>query len=166
MIISYPHNPTGEVVELDFFQKWSISAGENQMLLIHDFAYADLCFDGYKAPSLLQVKGAKDIAVEIFSMSKSYSMAGWRVGFVCGNREMVHALTRIKSYLDYGMFQPIQIASIIALNEDQSCVQEVVDVYRERRDSLISGLNRSGCRWNRLGRPCLSGLGSRRNSSI
>ena len=144
LILSFPHNPTGEVVELDFFEKVVDFCKENQMLLIHDLAYADLCFDGYKAPSLLQVKGAKDIGVEIFSMSKSYSMAGWRVGFVCGNREMVNALTRIKSYLDYGMFQPIQIAAIIALNEEQSCVQEIVDVYRERRDVLISGLNRVG----------------------
>ena len=144
LILSFPHNPTGEVVELDFFEKVVDFCKENQMLLIHDLAYADLCFDGYKAPSLLQVKGARDIGVEIFSMSKSYSMAGWRVGFVCGNREMVNALTRIKSYLDYGMFQPIQIAAIIALNEEQSCVQEIVDVYRDRRDVLISGLNRIG----------------------
>ena len=144
LIISFPHNPTGEVVELDFFEKVVDFCKEHQMLLVHDLAYADLTFDGYKAPSLLQVKGAKDIGVELFSMSKSYNMAGWRVGFVCGNREMVSALTRIKSYLDYGMFQPIQIAAIIALNEDQSCVQEIVDVYRERRDTLITGLSRAG----------------------
>ncbi len=144
LIISFPHNPTGQVVEMDFFEKVVAFCKENQMLLIHDLAYADLCFDGYQAPSLLQVKGAKDIGVEVFSMSKSYSMAGWRVGFVCGNREMVHALTRIKSYLDYGMFQPIQIAAIIALNEDQSCVGEIVDIYRERRDVLVQGLNRVG----------------------
>jgi alanine-synthesizing transaminase len=144
LIISFPHNPTGEVVELDFFEKVVDFCRENEMLLIHDFAYADLCFDGYRAPSLLQVKGAKDVGVELFSMSKSYSMAGWRVGFVCGNREMVQALTRIKSYLDYGMFQPIQIAAIIALNEDQACVQQIVEVYRERRDTLVQGLNRIG----------------------
>ncbi|MEW6264186.1 MAG: aminotransferase class I/II-fold pyridoxal phosphate-dependent enzyme [Thermodesulfobacteriota bacterium] len=144
LIISFPHNPTGEVVELSFFEKLVDYCQENQMLLIHDLAYADLCFDGYKAPSLLQAKRAKDVGVEIFSMSKSYSMAGWRVGFVCGNRQMVQALTRIKSYLDYGMFQPIQIAAIIALNEEQTCVQEIVNIYRERRDALIAGLNRIG----------------------
>lgn len=144
LIISFPHNPTGEVVELDFFEKVVAFCKEHQILLVHDLAYADITFDGYKAPSLLQVKGAKDIGVELFSMSKSYSMAGWRVGFVCGNREMVNALTRIKSYLDYGMFQPIQIAAIIALNEDQDCVNEIVEVYRERRDALIGGLNRIG----------------------
>jgi alanine-synthesizing transaminase len=144
LIISFPHNPTGEVVELDFFEKVVAFCKENQILLVHDLAYADITFDGYKAPSLLQVKGAKDIGVELFSMSKSYSMAGWRVGFVCGNRDMVNALTRIKSYLDYGMFQPIQIAAIIALNEDQDCVNEIVEVYRDRRDALISGLNRIG----------------------
>lgn len=144
LIISFPHNPTGAVVDLEFFQRVVDFCKENQILLIHDFAYADLCFDDYKAPSLLQAKGAKDIGVEIFSMSKSYSMAGWRVGYVCGNSEMVKALTRIKSYLDYGMFQPIQIASIIAMNEDQSCVQEIVDAYRERRDTLVNGLNRIG----------------------
>lgn len=144
LIISFPHNPTGQVVELDFFEKVVDFCKENQMLLVHDLAYADLCFDGYKAPSLLQVKGAKDIGVELFSLSKSYSMAGWRVGFVCGNKEMVNALTRIKSYLDYGMFQPIQIAAIIALNEDQECVKDIVEVYRDRRDTLVNGLNRIG----------------------
>ena len=144
LIISFPHNPTGEVVEIDFFEKVVDFCRENEMLLVHDLAYADLCFDGYKAPSLLQVKGAKDVGVELFSMSKSYSMAGWRVGFVCGNPEMVQALTRIKSYLDYGMFQPIQIAAIIALNGDQSCVQQIVETYRDRRDTLVQGLNRIG----------------------
>jgi alanine-synthesizing transaminase len=144
LIISFPHNPTGEVVDLEFFEKLVAFCKEHQILLVHDLAYADITFDGYKAPSLLQVKGAKDIGVELFSMSKSYSMAGWRVGFVCGNRDMVNALTRIKSYLDYGMFQPIQIAAIIALNEDQACVNEIVEVYKERRDALISGLNRIG----------------------
>ena len=144
LIISFPHNPTGQVVELDFFEKVVDFCREHEMMVIHDFAYADLTFDDYKAPSLLQVKGAKEVGVEVFSLSKSYSMAGWRVGFVNGNREMVQALTRIKSYLDYGMFQPIQIAAIIALNEDQSCVQSIVDVYKERRDTLITGLNRIG----------------------
>ncbi|MBU2548099.1 MAG: aminotransferase class I/II-fold pyridoxal phosphate-dependent enzyme [Proteobacteria bacterium] len=144
LIISYPHNPTGEVVELDFFEKVVDFCKAHDMLLIHDLAYADLTFDGYKAPSLLQVKGAKDIGVELFSLSKSYSMAGWRLGFVCGNREMVNALTRIKSYLDYGAFQPIQIAGIIALNESQACVKEIVETYRKRRDTLIKGLKRIG----------------------
>lgn len=112
-------------------------AKEHNIFVIHDFAYADLAFDGYTPPSFLQAKGAKDVGVEFFSMSKSYSMAGWRVGFCCGNKQMVHALTRIKSYLDYGIFQPIQIASIIALNGDQSCVGEIVEEYRIRRDTLI-----------------------------
>ncbi len=119
-------------------------AKEHNIFVIHDFAYADLAFDGYTPPSFLQAKGAKDVGVEFFSMSKSYSMAGWRVGFCCGNKQMVHALTRIKSYLDYGIFQPIQIASIIALNGDQSCVGEIVEEYRIRRDTLIQGLNRIG----------------------
>lgn len=144
LIMSFPHNPTTVVKDLNFFQAVVDFCRENNMYLIHDLAYADLTFDGYEAPSLLQVEGAKDIGVELFSMSKSYSMAGWRVGFVSGNKDMVHALTRLKSYLDYGVFQPIQIAAIIALNEDQSCVGEIVDVYRERRDTLISGLARIG----------------------
>jgi alanine-synthesizing transaminase len=142
LIISYPHNPTTTVVDLDFFQKIVDFAKEHEMMVIHDLAYADLTFDGYQAPSFLQARGAKDIGVELFSMSKSYSMAGWRVGYCIGNAEMVSALTRIKSYLDYGVFQPIQIAAIIALTEDQSCVNEIVSVYQARRDVLIDGLNR------------------------
>ena len=144
LVISFPHNPTGAVVDLPFFEKVVDFCKENKILLVHDLAYADLCFDGYQAPSLLEVRGAKDIGVELFSMSKSYNMAGWRIGFVCGNREMVGALTRIKSYLDYGAFQPIQIAAIIALNESQECVAEIANVYRERRDALVSGLERAG----------------------
>ena len=144
LIISFPHNPTTEVVDLDFFRKIVDFAKENHMMVIHDLAYADLAFDGYQAPSFLQVPGAKDVGVEFFSMSKSYSMAGWRVGFCVGNPEMVAALTRIKSYLDYGVFQPIQIAATIALNEDQSCVDKIVSVYRSRRDALVDGLNRVG----------------------
>lgn len=144
LVISFPHNPTGEVVDLEFFEKVVAFCKEHKILLVHDLAYADLCYDGYTAPSMLQVKGAKDIGVEVFSMSKSYNMAGWRIGYVCGNREMVNALTRIKSYLDYGAFQPIQIASIIALNESQECVDEIVSVYKERRDTLVSGLERAG----------------------
>ncbi|MBS3778786.1 MAG: aminotransferase class I/II-fold pyridoxal phosphate-dependent enzyme [Desulfovermiculus sp.] len=144
LILSYPHNPTTSVVDLDFFQKIVDFAREHNIWVIHDLAYADLAFDGYSPPSFLQAEGAKEVGVEFFSMSKSYSMAGWRVGFCSGNPEMVHALTRIKSYLDYGIFQPIQIASIVALNESQDCVQEIVHEYKLRRDSLVSGLNRIG----------------------
>ena len=144
LVISFPHNPTTAVVGLDFFQNIVDIAEEHQMMVIHDLAYADLTFDGYEAPSFLQVPGAKDVGVEFFSLSKSYSMPGWRVGFCVGNQEMIAALTRIKSYLDYGVFQPIQIASIIALNEDQSCVQDIVSIYKSRRDVLIDGLNRVG----------------------
>jgi len=144
LVISYPHNPTTEVVTLDFFQKVVDYARENQILVIHDFAYADLVFDGYQAPSFLQAKGAKDVGVEFFSLSKSYSMAGWRMGFCCGNPEAVAALKRIKSYLDYGVFQPIQIASIIALNGPEDCVKEIRSTYKERRDALVRGLNRAG----------------------
>ncbi len=144
LIISFPHNPTTMVIDKTFFEKIVDFAKENRLIVLHDFAYADLTFDGYRAPSFLEVPGAKDIGVEFFSMSKSYSMAGWRVGFCVGNRHIIHALTRIKSYLDYGIFQPIQIAAIIALNGDQSCVQEIVDTYRSRRDALIRGLNRIG----------------------
>ena len=144
LIISYPHNPTTEVVDLAFFQKIVDYAKEHGIMVIHDFAYADLVFDGYKPPSFLQVPGAKDIGVELFSLSKSYSMPGWRVGFCVGNPVLVAALKRIKSYLDYGMFQPIQIASIIALNGPYDCVTEIVNTYKERRDVLIDGLNRVG----------------------
>lgn len=144
VIVSYPHNPTTEVVDLEFFQKIVDYAREHNILVIHDFAYADLVFDGYKAPSLLQVKGAKDVGVEFFSLSKSYSMPGWRVGFCVGNKETIAALRRVKSYLDYGIFQPIQIAAIIALNGPYDCVEEIRQTYQERRDTLISGLNRIG----------------------
>jgi alanine-synthesizing transaminase len=144
LILSYPHNPTTEVVDLDFFQKVVDFAKEHQLIVVHDFAYADLCFDGYKAPSFMQAKGARDVGVEFFSLSKSYSMAGWRVGFAVGNPRLIHALARIKSYLDYGIFQPIQIAAIIALNEEQDCVDEIVTTYQKRRNTLIHGLDRSG----------------------
>ncbi|MBU2623888.1 MAG: aminotransferase class I/II-fold pyridoxal phosphate-dependent enzyme [Proteobacteria bacterium] len=144
LIISYPHNPTTEVVNLDFFEKIVDYAKEHDIMVIHDFAYADLTFDGYTAPSFLQVKGAKDVGVEFFSLSKSYNMPGWRVGFCVGNPEIVAALRRIKSYLDYGVFQPIQIASIIALNGPQDCVKDICNTYRERRDALINGLGRVG----------------------
>jgi alanine-synthesizing transaminase len=144
LVLSFPHNPTGAVVDLEFFEKVVDFCAEHRILVVHDLAYADLCFDGYKAPSLLQVKGAKDIGVEAFSLSKSYSMAGWRIGFIVGNPKMVSALTRIKSYLDYGAFQPIQIASIIALNGPQECVAEICKTYKDRRDALCDGLNRAG----------------------
>jgi len=144
LIICYPHNPTTATVELGFFQKIVDFAKEHGIYVIHDLAYADLCFDGYVAPSFLQIPGAKDVGVEFFSLSKSYSMPGWRMGFCCGNRDMVYALTRMKSYLDYGIFQPIQIASIIALNGPQECVQEIVDIYEDRRNALVEGLNRIG----------------------
>jgi alanine-synthesizing transaminase len=144
LIISYPHNPTTEVVDLDFFEKIVAYAKEHDIMVIHDFAYADLTFDGYEAPSFLQAEGARNVGVEFFSMSKSYSMPGWRVGFCVGNPEIIFALKRIKSYLDYGIFQPIQIASIIALNEEQNCVAEIRDTYCERRDALIAGLGRIG----------------------
>lgn len=146
LILSYPHNPTTETVDISFFEKIVDYAKEHKIMIIHDFAYADLVFDGYKAPSFLQVKGAKDVGVEFFSLSKSYNMPGWRVGFCVGNRETVAALRRIKSYLDYGIFQPIQIASIIALNGPQDCVENIRLTYKERRDTLINGLNRIG--WN------------------
>ena len=144
MILSFPHNPTTRVIDLDFFRKIVDFAREHDILIVHDFAYADLTFDGYQAPSILQVEGARDVAVEFYSLSKSYSMAGWRVGFCVGNQRMVHALTRIKSYLDYGMFQPLQIAAISALRGDQECVREIVGTYRDRRDVLCEGLNRIG----------------------
>ncbi|MEW5734899.1 MAG: aminotransferase class I/II-fold pyridoxal phosphate-dependent enzyme [Thermodesulfobacteriota bacterium] len=144
LIICYPHNPTTEVVDLAFFEKIVAWAKEHDIMVVHDLAYADLTFDGYKAPSFLQVPGAKDVGVEFFSLSKSYSMAGWRVGFCVGNPEIVFALRRIKSYLDYGIFQPIQIASIIALRENQDCVEEIRSIYEARRDALCEGLNRIG----------------------
>ena len=144
LILSFPHNPTTQVVDLDFFRQVIDFAKANNLIVIHDLAYADLVFDGYKAPSILQVPGARERAVELFSLSKSYNMPGWRVGFCVGNRELIHALTRIKSYLDYGMFQPIQIASIAALRGPQECVHEIVEVYRSRRDALCDGLTRAG----------------------
>jgi alanine-synthesizing transaminase len=144
LIISYPHNPTTSVVDIDFFKKIVDFCKEHEMMVIHDFAYADLAFDGYEPPSFLQVPGAKDVGVEFYSMTKSYSMPGWRVGFCVGNREIVAALRRIKSYLDYGIFQPIQIAAIIALKGPDDCVKEIADVYRERRDALVKGLGRIG----------------------
>lgn len=144
VLLSFPHNPTTCCVGIDFFTRVIELAREYGLLVIHDFAYADLVFDGYRAPSILQVEGAREVAVEFFSLSKSYSMAGWRVGFCAGNREIIAALARLKSYLDYGIFQPIQIAAIIALNECDQHVREIVETYRSRRDALIDGLERAG----------------------
>ncbi|OQY02477.1 MAG: alanine transaminase [Desulfobacteraceae bacterium 4572_130] len=144
LVLSYPHNPTTEVVNIEFFEKIVDYAKEHNIMVIHDLAYADIVFDGYKAPSFLQAKGARDVGVEFFSLSKSYNMPGWRVGFCVGNSKIISALKRIKSYLDYGMFQPIQIASIIALNGPQDCVKEICDLYKTRRDCLINGLHKVG----------------------
>ena len=144
ILISFPHNPTTTCVDLDFFREVIRLARHHGSYVVHDFAYADLGFDGYKPPSILEVEGAKDIAVEIFSMSKSYNMAGWRVGFCLGNSKMIGALARIKSYLDYGVFQPIQIASIIALRECEEETNKICAIYQRRRDVLVEGLNRAG----------------------
>jgi len=144
ILISFPHNPTTTCVDLDFFKEVIRLAREHGTMVVHDFAYADICFDGYKAPSILQVEGAKEVAVEIFSLSKSYNMAGWRVGFCLGNPRVIAALARIKSYLDYGVFQPIQIASIIALRECEEATRNICTTYQKRRDVLVSGLNRAG----------------------
>jgi alanine-synthesizing transaminase len=144
LVLSFPHNPTCLTVDMDFFSRVVDFARTRSIIVIHDFAYADLTFDGYVAPSFLQVPGAKDVGVEFFSLSKSYNMPGWRVGFCVGNPRLIAALGRIKSYLDYGIFQPIQIASIIALNGSRTCIDETVAVYQARRDFLVDGLNRIG----------------------
>ena len=144
MIINFPHNPTTLLVGIDFFEKVVDFAKEHDLIVIHDFAYGDIVFDGYKAPSFLQVPGAKDVGVEFFSLSKSYNMPGWRVGFAVGNAEIINALARIKSYQDYGMFQPIQIAATVALNGPRDCVEEICETYRSRRDVLCESLNRIG----------------------
>ena len=144
LFINFPSNPTAQCVELDFFIRIVSMAKQHKIWVIHDLAYADLCYDGYRAPSILQVEGALDVAVEFFSLSKTYNMPGWRVGFCCGNHELVGALTRIKSYLDYGMFTPIQVAAIAALEGDQKCVSETISIYKARRDVLCSGLKNIG----------------------
>lgn len=144
LVLNFPSNPTTQCVELDFFEKVVAIAREHDIWVVQDLAYADLCFDGYQAPSILQVDGAKDIAVEFFSMSKSYNMPGWRVGFCVGNPTLVGALERIKSYLDYGMFTPIQVAAISALEGDQSCVEDINKLYLNRRNVLCDGLNDAG----------------------
>jgi len=144
ILTSFPHNPTTRCVELDFFERLVRFAREYEVMLVHDFAYADIGFDGYRPPSLLQVEGAKEVGVELYTLSKSHSMAGWRVGFVVGNPEMVDALAQLKSYLDYGTFQPIQIAAIIALNEGDEFIDQVDAVYQRRRNTLVDGLARAG----------------------
>src|SRR5271163_4614407 len=141
LILNFPSNPTAQCVELSFFERLVALCKELGIYLVHDLAYADLVFDGYRAPSILQVPGAKDIAVEFFTLSKSYNMPGWRVGFMVGNPELVAALGRLKSYFDYGTFTPIQVAAILALEGPQECVQEICDNYRKRRDVLVKGLN-------------------------
>lgn len=144
LVLNFPSNPTTHCVELEFFEKVVAIAREHQIWVVQDLAYADLCFDGYEAPSILQVEGARDVAVEFFSLSKSYNMPGWRVGFCCGNSQLVGALARMKSYLDYGMFTPIQVAAISALEGDQSCVDTVRELYLSRRNVLCEGLNAAG----------------------
>ncbi|HYB92198.1 MAG TPA: alanine transaminase [Candidatus Binataceae bacterium] len=144
LIMNFPHNPTTATVDLRFMKRIVDFAAENSLMVAHDFAYADLCFDGYKAPSMMQVAGAKEIGVEFFTLSKSYNMPGWRIGFAVGNREMIGALARLKSYFDYGIFTPLQVAAITALNGPQECVAEIVATYRRRRDVLVDGLNRAG----------------------
>ena len=146
LIVNFPSNPTTQCVDLAFFERLVALAREHHVYIVHDLAYADIVFDGYKAPSIMQVPGARDIAVEFFTMSKSYNMAGWRVGYMVGNRELVTALARMKSYHDYGTFTPIQVASIIALEGPQDCVETVRRVYQGRRDVMCSGLKAIG--WN------------------
>jgi len=144
LILNFPGNPTSQCVELDFFEKVVAICKEHNIWIVHDIAYADIVFDGYVAPSILQVPGAKDIAVEFFTLSKSYNMPGWRVGFMCGNPTLVSALTKIKAYMDYGTFTPIQVAAITALEGPQDCVKEICEMYRCRRDVLCDGLNAMG----------------------
>jgi alanine-synthesizing transaminase len=144
LVLNFPGNPTTQCVELDFFQRVIDIAGDHGIWVVHDLAYADIVFDGYQAPSILQVPGAKDISVEFFTLSKSYNMPGWRVGFMCGNKTLVGALARIKSYLDYGTFTPIQVAAITALEGPQQCVREIAATYQGRRDVLCKGLNEAG----------------------
>ncbi len=146
LVISFPNNPTTQTVDLDFFEKIVKFAEKEGIIVIHDLAYSEICFDGYSAPSFLQARGAKEVGVEFYSLSKTYNMAGWRVGFCVGNPEVVAALSRLKSYYDYGMFTPVQVAAAAALRGSDSCIHEICDTYRRRRDTLASGLNRAG--WN------------------
>jgi alanine-synthesizing transaminase len=154
LILSFPSNPTTQIVDLAFFERVVAFAREHELIVLHDFAYAEITFDGYQPPSIMEVEGARDVAIELISLSKSHSMAGWRVGFAVGNKQMIHALTRIKSYLDYGIPQPIQIGAIEALRGPQECVTEACKVYQQRRDVLIDGLGRAGeGRWE-IEKPC------------
>jgi alanine-synthesizing transaminase len=146
LILGFPSNPTARCVELEFFERVIAIAREHDILVVHDLAYADITFDGWKAPSIMQVPGAREVAVEFFTMSKSYNMAGWRIGYMVGNADLVHALSRIKSYFDYGSFTPIQVASIIALDGPQDCVEEIRRTYEKRRDIMARGLQEAG--WN------------------
>jgi alanine-synthesizing transaminase len=143
-VLSFPHNPTTACVDLDFMQRMVDFAREHEVLLVHDFAYADLGFDGYDPPSILQVPGAADVAVELYTLTKSFSMAGWRVGFLLGNAKVVAALAQLKSYLDYGTFQPIQVAATVVMNEAPDYPREANEIYRGRRDALVDGLARVG----------------------
>jgi alanine-synthesizing transaminase len=145
-VIGFPSNPTAQCVDLNFFERIVSLARQHDILVVHDLAYADIVFDGYKAPSIMQVPGARDVAVEFFTMSKSYNMAGWRIGFMVGNRDLVSALARIKSYHDYGSFTPIQVASIVALEGAQDCVEEIRGVYEKRRNVMVKGLHDIGWR--------------------
>ena len=144
IILSFPHNPTTATVDLEFMQKVVDFAREQEVFVVHDFAYADVAFDGYEPPSILQAEGADDVAVELYTLTKSFSMAGWRVGFMLGNAEAISALARLKSYLDYGTFQPIQIAATVVMNEAPEYPSEVCEIYRARRDALCEGLQRIG----------------------
>jgi len=144
IVLGFPSNPTAQCVELSFFERVITLARQHDILVVHDLAYADIVFDGWKAPSIMQVAGAKDIAVEFFTLSKSYNMAGWRIGFMVGNRELVNALARIKSYHDYGSFTPVQVAAIAALEGDQQCVKDIAAKYQGRRDVLVKGLHEAG----------------------
>ena len=144
MVLGFPSNPTAQCVELSFFERVVALAREHNMLVVHDLAYADIVYDGWKAPSIMQVPGAREVAVEFFTLSKSYNMAGWRIGFMVGNKELVAALARIKSYHDYGSFTPVQVAAIAALEGDQSCVSEITAKYQARRDVLVRGLHEAG----------------------
>ncbi|WP_299200157.1 alanine transaminase [uncultured Amphritea sp.] len=144
IILGFPSNPTAQCVELDFFERVVALAKEHNIIVVHDLAYADIVYDGWKAPSIMQVPGAKDVAVEFFTLSKSYNMAGWRIGFMVGNKELVHALARIKSYHDYGTFTPLQVAAIAALEGDQQCVLDIAEQYRQRRNALAKGLHEAG----------------------
>ena len=144
LILNFPGNPTTQCVELEFFERVVAMAKEHNIWVVNDIAYAEIVFDGYQPPSILQVEGAKDIAVEFYSLSKTYNMPGWRVGFMCGNKVLVDALARLKSYLDYGMFTPIQVAAIAALDGPQDCVESIRQTYKSRRDVLVEGLNNMG----------------------